>query len=255
MFGLARRAAREMDELRASAAGPPRPIDRAHVASLPPPVRRWAEVALVGRETLPRWARVRQAGWFRTKLDGPWLPLRGAQLFSFDPPGFVWWGRVRMAPGVWIDARDRSVDGAGHMLVKLESLVTVADVRGRELDESALHRLLGEMGWFTAPLLDPRWVRWSPVDDRSARATLVVSGVEVSAIFEMGDDGLPAAFRAERWRDVGGGRSERTPFTGTSAQPFESGGVRVPRDVRAFWHVGGEAKEYGRFRLESVEFG
>ena len=244
-----RQVAKEMRELAAALPAQPRPIDRAHLASLPAPVQRWAEKALGGRDTYLRTARVRHGGSFRPSLDGGWLPIRGEQLFSFDPPGFVWWGRVKIAPGLWIDARDRSVNGAGNMLVKAESTLTLADARGPRLDEGALHRLLAEMAWLVTPLLDPRHVSWTAVDDRSARATLRVNGVEVTATFELGADDLPATVRMLRWRDGAG----LTPFVGTSADYRPVDGMLIPHDVRAAWHIDGEAREYVRFVIDSVE--
>lgn len=53
-----------------------------------------------------------------------------------------------MAPGLWIDARDKVFAGEGRMTVKLASTITIADASGPELDQGALVRLLGEMVWF-----------------------------------------------------------------------------------------------------------
>ncbi len=46
-------------------------------------------------------ARVRHGGSFRTSLDGKWLPIRGEQWLTADPPGFVWHGRVALLPSLW----------------------------------------------------------------------------------------------------------------------------------------------------------
>jgi hypothetical protein len=139
------------------------------------------------------------------------------------------------------------------MLVKAESTITLADARGPRLDEGALHRLLAELAWFTTPLLDPRHAGWTPIDDRSARATLRVNGLEVTATFELGPDDLPAVVRMLRFRDVGGGEAVLTPFSGTCADYRPVAGVLVPHDVRAVWHLDGQPREYARFVIESVE--
>ena len=249
---FARRVASEAKEMLATS-GEPRPIDRNRLATLPAPVRRYLEKALGFRERSVRSVRLRHGGTFRTSLDGKWLPIHGEQYFAVDPPGFIWWGRIAMMPGLWVEARDRSVGGTGNMLVRAESTFTLADARGPELDQGALLRLLGEMVWFPTSFLDERYVTWSAVDDRHATAALRVGGREVSGVYEFGDDGFPMAFRAERYRDLGGGRSALTPFIGESADFRDEGGLLVPHRMIALWHVGEEAVPYARFLVEQLE--
>jgi hypothetical protein len=248
-----RRVASETTEMWAAAAEP-RPIDRARLGALPIPVRRYLERAIGARQRPVRTVRLGHGGTFRTKLDGAWAPIRGEQYFAADPPGFVWWGRVRMAPGLWIEARDRSVGGVGSMLVKAASTVTLADARGPELDQGALLRLLGEMLWFPTALLDARYVTWTALDDRRALAALRVGGREAAAVFEFGEDGLPAAFQAERYRDLGNGRSVLTPFRGESADYREVDGMLVPHRMTAAWEVDGRPIPYARFLVERLEY-
>jgi uncharacterized cupin superfamily protein len=214
-------------------------------------VQRYLRQAFGSRSEPIRAAWLRHGGTFRPSLDGPWLPIAGRQSFSADPPGFVWWGRVRVVPGIWIDALDRSIGGAGRMFVSAESTVTLADSTGPELDQGALVRLLGELTWIPSVLADDRYVRWSGVDDRHATATLTVNGRSVAGTFEFGDDGFPASFSAERYRDAGAGRAVLTPFVGRLRDYRTGDGVVVPHDVAAAWIVGGRACEYARFRVEA----
>jgi len=221
---------------------------------LPAPVRRYIAKATAARKQPVRWARLRHGGTFRTSLDGNWLPIRGEQSFTASPPGFVWWGRVRLAPGVWVDARDRSAAGAGGMLVKAESTITLADSRGLEMDQSALARLLGELMWFPTAFLDERYVRWTAVDDRRATATLTVNDRAASGELAFGPDDLPVGFSAARYRDIGGGTSVLTPFVGTSSDFRLTGGMMVPYRMVASWQVDGAVIDYARFEVDAIDF-
>ncbi|MCM3880534.1 MAG: hypothetical protein ND807_10545 [Vicinamibacterales bacterium] len=247
------RVHREVREMLASAAHTGA-IDRGALERLPDPVRRYLTKAIGARRTFIHSARLRQDGTFRPDLKGRWYPLTGEQYFTADSPGFIWWGRVRPMPGIWMEARDRSVRGAGNMLVVAESTVTLNDARGPELDQGALLRLLGELAWVPTVYLDDRYVRWTAIDDRRAKATLAVEGREVVALFEFGDDDLPARFRAERFRDLGGGKSELTPFLGEYHDYRDVDGVIVPHEMVGSWIIDGTPMPYARFRVAAIEF-
>jgi hypothetical protein len=182
------------------------------------------------------------------------IPMRGRQYFAADPPGFVWWGRVRVAPGVWIDARDKVIDGQGGMKVVLESTKTLQDVTGPSLDQGALIRLLGELVWMPTALVDDRYVTWEAIDESRARARLRVNGREVMAVFHFGPDGLPSRFTADRHRDLGNGQSALTPFVGELRDWREVDGLHVPFAVEASWILDGRPFTFARFQVEAVEF-
>ena len=230
----------------------PAPLARGAV-DLPPPVARYVKKAITRTEPI-RTVSLRHGGRFRTSLNGSWLPIRGTQFFRTSPPAFIWWGRVRVAPGLWVDARDRSVNGIGNMLVRVESTVTIADSSGPQLDQGALLRLLGEMTWMPTTLLDRRYVRWSTIDEHRAGATLAINGREVTGVFEFGSDDLPMAFTAERYRDVGGGQSALTPFIGRSSDYRSVSGVLVPFRVIGAWVVDSNPIEYADFVVEELAF-
>jgi hypothetical protein len=251
---FSRRVADDARALIASSANPPPPITPSQLAALPPPVRRYLTKAIPNPARAIRHARLRHGGSFRASLNGSWLKIRGEQYFTANPPGFVWWGRVRMAPGLWIDARDRSVNAIGNMLVRMASTVTLADSSGPQLDQGALLRLLGEMAWFPTAFLDDRYVTWSPVDNERARASLDINGRTVSAEFAFGPDDLPESFSADRYRDTGGRTSVLTPFVGRTSDFRQVEGVLVPYRVAGAWIVDGETMNYADFEVKSLEF-
>jgi hypothetical protein len=196
--------------------------------------------------------RCRPAAGCAGRAGKGWLPIRGVQYFGTDPPGFVWWGRIRVAPGLFVEALDRSLAGEGNMQVRVASTWTLADARGPELDQGALLRLLAEMVWFPTALLDQRYVEWAPVDGTSARATLRVGGRAVSATFHFGPEGLPSRLSAERYREVGG-KGVLTPWSGEYRDYWEVGGLLIPFRTEVSWRVDGRELPYARWTFEEVE--
>jgi uncharacterized protein DUF6544 len=56
-----------------------------------------------------RTARLKHDGLFRTTPDQRRFRIEGEQYFTVARPGFVWNASIRLAPFLWIEARDRLV--------------------------------------------------------------------------------------------------------------------------------------------------
>jgi hypothetical protein len=239
-----RRIAREVHVLMAM---PPIAAGAAIKSELPAVVERYRRIA-VGECGPVRTLRLRHGGTFRMSPSSQPKPIRGEQWFTSDPPGFVWSARVRIAPGVWVRARDMIVDGKGGMRVLLEDIFTLADTRGPQLDQGDALRLLAEMVWYPTALFDPSTVTWSAIDASHARATLQLEQLSVSAVFEFGADGLPFAVTAERCND----KAELRPWGGTYRDWRVVGGMRVPFECEVSWQTS-PPFVYAHWRVESIE--
>lgn len=226
---------------------------RARASVLPAPVRRYFDFATGGHAPAVRTAHLLHGGTFRTSPDASWFPIAGEQFVTAGTPGFVWHATLRPLPLVWIEARDRLEAGHGHMLVKALSLFTLADAASPEIDQSAHLRWLGEAAWVPYALVADA-VRWEPIDDHSARASLEGAGPGVTAVFEFEADGRLSAFRADRYRDVGGGRAVLTPFVGRCSEYRHIGAFRVPTSVEATWRLESGDFTFARFQVSSIEY-
>ncbi len=187
------------------------------------PVARYRLLAVADR-TPVRTLNLRHSGTFCTSPSAKPSAIQGAQLFTADPPGFVWTARIDLAPGLWLDARDLLVAETGSMRVLLDATLPVVNARGPQIDQGSALRLLAEMPWYPTALFDARYVTWKAIDESHARATLRLHDLEVSAVFEFGADGLPLGMSAERYL----GQSEQRPWGGTYRDWRSVSGMRVP---------------------------
>lgn len=236
--GTARFRARyevERDDLLRRGRASPAVVAPAARDPLPAPVRRYLDRMRAAGVQAAKVALLRQRGELRTAAEGPWMPFTSEQAYAMEPPGFVWLARAELAPFVHLVARDAFVDGRGHMLVRLLGLVTVADGRGPEIDQGAALRYWGEILAFPERALDPR-VRWEPLDERRARMTIQREGPALVAEVEFDEDGLPATFTADRYREVGG---EAAPvrWSGRLREWRELDGRPFPTRWEAIWHL------------------
>ena len=226
---------------------------RARWNALPEPIRRHLQYAV--REDAPalRTARLQHDGFFRTSPSQAWWEITGEQYFTTARPGFVWHARVRPWPLLWIEVRDALLHERGNMLVKFLSAIPLADASGSEIDQGATLRWLAESAWFPYALAAD-CIHWTPIDDRSARATVRYEGPPASAILQVDDEGKLVRLRAERYQDLGGGKSALRPWTGEYRDYREIDGFRVPTSVEVGWELESGPFSYARFRVLTLHY-
>jgi hypothetical protein len=243
---LDRRFALEMRDLLAV---PPTGVARGASVDLPPPVARYRELAVGDRAPVGS-LRLRHGGTFRISPGARPRPIQGIQVFGADPPRFSWLGTIRMAPGLWVHARDMLLHAKGSMLVLLDDTVRLADARGPELDQGAALRLLAEMAWYPTALFDTRSVTWAAIDANHALATLKVGTLAVSGTFVFGPDGLPLEMVAQRHMDKAGLR----PWSGAYRDWRTVSGMLVPFEADVTWQLDSGPYTYAHWTVDSLEY-
>lgn len=254
LVAAARRLDRSIDarvEDLLAVATPPDPavVTAADLDALPAPVRRYLETALAADQPAIESVRLTQRGTLR--LGGSWRPFEATQHCTVSPPGFLWDATVAVLPLVPARAVDAYAFGAGSLSARLASLVPVATVGSTpEMNEGELLRYLAEAVWYPTALVAAP-VEWTPIDDRSARATIEHRGTSASLVFAFDDDDLVEAVRTEeRYRQE---TDEFAPWTGTFDDYRERSGLRVPHAATVAW-VGPEGDEpYWRGTVESID--
>ena len=202
---------------------------------LPTPVRRYLTyTGIVGKPRI-QTVHLKQRGAMRLSPRQPWIALRGEQFYTVQPPGFVWDGTLHLGLLPLARARDQYRDGRGNMFVTLDSLVTVADSWGAEMDQAALMRYLSEMPWFPTAFLGEN-VSFEAIDDASARVILSDRGRSVSGTLYVDAEGRLTNFVGQRCRTVGSGYSLDTWST-PMLEYGELAGLRLPIRGKAVWKL------------------
>jgi hypothetical protein len=181
--------------------------------------------------------RQRQEGRLRTRMNGPWYPVQGALSLKPAVPERIWTGVIKPYPLVRVTGRDAYVNHAGTMLIEAYSRFTLAHVTGPEMDASALVTILAELPLAPSAMRPSDRLRWGPIDDRSAHATLRDGALSVSGIFTFAPSGAPIRFETDdRYRRVGK-RTVRTPWLARYEQFANHDGWNVPVEMSAAWEL------------------
>ncbi|GAB6098177.1 hypothetical protein JCM16358_00560 [Halanaerocella petrolearia] len=227
-------------------------ITEEDLVGLPKPVKRWLRNSgVIGQEKIFT-VRLKQKGFLRTEKEEPWMPAEAEQYFTIDQPAFIWKVKVKMHPLLYITGRDKYYKGKGKMLIKLLSLINVADSKGKEVDQGSLLRYLGEMVWFPTAALSS-YVDWEEIDSNSARATMSYGEITASAVFKFNEKGEVENFTCQRYM-VTDGKPTLETYSVPLGNYKELDGIRVPTEGRAIWKLKSGDFSYYKMEVTEVEY-
>lgn len=225
-------------------------ITEEDIKKLPLPVQKWLKRSkIIGKQKVHS-VRLKQKGFFKTKQDQDWMPFRAEQYYTTDEPQFLWYTTMKPSYLLMIKGRDIFYEGHGNMLIKLFSLIKVADAKGKEIDQGTLVRYLNEIMWFPSAALND-YISWEAIDQKSARATIEYKGVEASAVFYFNEDGDIINFIAKRYMDLGEGRYKKEDWATPLDEYKEFNGVRLPVKGKGIWKL--ESGDFTYIILEIVD--
>jgi hypothetical protein len=147
------------------------------------------------------------------------------------------------------------VAGEGILHASLAGLFTVVEMRGTgEVARGELMRFFAEAAWYPTALLPSQGVRWEPVDERSARATLEEGEIRISMLFRFDRDGLIETVEAQARGRAVGEEVVPTPWQGRFWDYEERGGMLVPLEGEVAWVLDGEERPYWRGHIQEISY-
>jgi hypothetical protein len=232
----------------------PGAVDFDELRDLPAPVQRYFRAVLRDGQPMVAAVHLRHHGTFNMgEITPRWTSFTSDQWVVTRRPGFDWDARIAMAPGLTVRVHDAYVAGEGLLQAALLGLVPVVDRRGdSDLNEGELMRYLAEATWYPTALLPSQGVRWAPVDDRSARATLTDGPVTLTMSYTFNDEGLVATVRAEARSRAVGNEMVPTPWQGRFWNYQDVAGMRVPLDGEVAWLLPGGPYPYWRGHIADI---
>ena len=204
---------------------------------LPEPVARHLRQVLPEGTPIIRAVQVEHRGMFNLSQTGEqWKPFTSRQHVVTNRPGFVWDGRVSMAPGLDVHVHDAYVGGEGILEPAILGLFTLVKLRDRgEVARGELMRFMAEAAWYPTALLPSQGMQWEPIDASSARATLVDGEIRLSMTFHFGADGLLDTIRTESRGRTVGDQVIPTPWEGRMSNYQRRDGLLIPLDGEVAW--------------------
>lgn len=254
-YSFEKRVSREVETVLSKGDGAEPDIMTAELlAGLPAPVERWLRHSgILGKERI-RIVRLKQEALMKLKPEAEnWTPAIAEQYFATCEPAFVWKVRMQMMPFVHVVGRDKFEEGRGEMLIKMLSLVPVANSKGSDkVDTGTLQRFLGEIVWFPSAALSP-FISWEETGEHSARATMAYRGTTDSGEFHFDEHGDVLKYSARRYMGDEAG-AERRDWIITVQETRSMHGIRIPTRMEATWKLADGDWTWLRLRITDIDY-
>jgi hypothetical protein len=249
-----------LDRMEAAKQTPsPARFDARELDGLPAPVQRFFRAALADNTPMVRALDVQHRGTFNMgETADNWKPFHSTQRVVTRAPGFVWDGRVQMLPGLAVHVHDAYVAGVGVLHPAVLGAFSLMELRGEgDVAQGELMRFFAEAAWYPTALLPSQGVRWEPVDDRSARATLTEGPHRLTLTFAFNSEGLIDTVRADARGRTENGQVVMRPWEGRFWNYTQRDGMRIPQQGEVAWlmpEAQGGRKPYWRGEVTALRY-
>lgn len=228
-------------------------IHQNHISNLPPLVQKWlTNSGMVGKPEIFTVYLTQELQLTLKPEQTQWNKGTAKQYFTVNPPAFNWNINTEMNTVLKVVGRDKFEDGKGEMLIKLLSLLPVANAKNNDkIDQGTLQRFLAEIVWFPSAALSP-YIKWESMDDNSAKATMEYKGTSGSGVFHFDKKGNFTKFVAMRYRNSDD--TEPAKWTVTAKKTEEINGVKIPVECEASWELENRTWTWLKLKITSIRY-
>lgn len=220
---------------------------------LPPVVQKWlTNSGIIGKKLISNVHLVQELQLKLKTEQTSWNNGMAEQYFTIQPPAFTWNISTEMKSKLSVVGRDKFEDGKGEMIIKLLSIIPVANAKNDEkVNQATLQRYLAEIVWFPSASLS-QYIEWETIDNYSARATMEYNGTKGSGEFHFDKDGNFEKFVAMRYQDRNA--IKPTQWTVIATRTEERNGIKIPIECEASWELENGRWTWLKLKITDIKY-
>lgn len=228
-------------------------LEKRDLLHLPEPIQKYFEFG--GYLGKPRTQNA-VITWDNTflKFRDKWSRIECSQFNSSEEPCRIVYMKSRMYGIIPFEGRDLFRNGRGNMLIKLMKFITIQDVKGFEMDTSALVTVLAELIMLPGYALCD-YISWKPIDDFMAQAEINFNGIKASGIFHFKESGEITLFETnDRYQAQKDGSNVKMKWYITADNYKLINGIKYPGFLTANWVTPDGELQYFKGEIKDVDF-
>jgi len=220
---------------------------------LPPIIQKWlANSGVIGKQLISNVYLVQELQLKMKPDQTSWNNGTAEQYFTIQPPAFNWNIKTEMNSILSVVGRDKFEDGKGEMIIKVLSVIPVANAQNDEkVNQATLQRYLAEIVWFPSASLS-QYITWEAIDDYSARGTMEYKGTIGSGEFHFDKDGNFEKFVAMRYQDSNA--INPTKWTVFATKSEVRNGIKIPVECEASWELESGKWTWLKLKITDIQY-
>jgi len=224
-------------------------------STLPEPIQKYFNYCgYIGIEKINNLRIDYDNAFIKMSPEKKWIKIKYYQVNFTERPTRLAYITSRIFGLFPFEGRDKYQNGEGNMLIKLLKLFTVADAKGKEMDESALVTLLSEV-LFMPSLAIKEQVEWKSIDGNSVKAIIKDKENEVTGIFYFNDNHEYIRFTTDdRYYMPKDGSYKKIKWSIELNNYKEIRGIKFPSDVSVIWYMDDKDFEYFRAKIRDIQY-
>jgi hypothetical protein len=224
------------------------------IKHLPAVIQKYIRLSgAVGKEKVINF-RAEFNGGIRSNPAEDYMSLRSVQYNFMDIPTRLFY-IVAKKKGIPAKGIHIYRGGKAIMLIKLFGIITVADAKGKEMDQGETVTVFNDMCFMAPASLTDSNIIWEEIDSLSVRARFKNGDISIAAVLSFSEKGELVNFISNDRFETTDGKSYitypwETPVTGYS----EINGFHLPSGARLIYKRPEGDFCYGEFNLVSIEY-
>jgi hypothetical protein len=139
--------------------------------------------------------------------------------------------------GIPFEGIDAFQNGIGSMKGVIGKAITLFNEKGAAMNKASLADCLAE-GFLMPNLILQDYIKWEPIDENHAKATITYYGMSASGIFVFDDHGAMTSFTTEdREYNDGNGKKQKVKWSAVCGDYRDVNGIKYPTTLKGIWHL------------------
>ncbi len=228
-------------------------ITKETISGLPFIVQHWLmNNGTIGKSPISNLHLVQELELKLKPEKSKWNNGTAEQYITVQPPSFNWSISTQMNSIINVVGRDKFQNGHGEMIIKLFSLLPVAEAKNHEhVDKATLQRYLAEIVWYPSAALSS-YIKWDSLSEYSALATMEFRGTKGSGEFHFDEKGTFKKFVAMRYQDINS--VIPTEWTVVATKTEERNGIKIPVNCEASWKLESGNWTWLKLKIKDIEY-
>jgi hypothetical protein len=220
------------------------------IASLPLSVQKYIRYSGAINKPAIKNFRVVFDGEMRSKkMD--WFKFQSVQYNFFDEPARLFFMKAKMF-GTTVPVYHHYEKATATMQVKPFGLIPMVNAKGPEMNKAETVTVFNDMCLIAPGCLADKRIAWESLDSLTAMAIFTNGTIQISAILYFNEAGQLINFTSDDRYDINVRKQYR--FSTPVKEYSNIDGRNVLQYAIAAWHYPEGEFDYGRFRLNKIEF-